>query len=126
MGFFEAISDAFAKYARFSGRSSRAAYWWFYLFTLIVFVIAAAIDAALDTGGIVYALVAIGLLLPSVAVTVRRFHDAGHSGWWLLLLIVPLIGVIVALIFTLQGSKPPNKWGPGPDHSTADTPTVAA
>jgi uncharacterized membrane protein YhaH (DUF805 family) len=46
---------------------------------------------------------------------VRRFHDAGHSGWWVLTWILPLIGFIVWLIFTLTPTQPPNKWGEGPD-----------
>jgi uncharacterized membrane protein YhaH (DUF805 family) len=59
------------------------------------------------------------LFLPNLAITVRRLHDSGHSGWWLLIGFVPLVGVIVLLIFTLQGSDAPNKWGAGPDDAAA-------
>ncbi len=115
MSFPEAISDAFSKYVKFTGRSSRSAYWWFYLFNILALVAALALDYALGTGGIIYALAAIALLLPNLAVAVRRLHDSGHSGWWLLIAIVPVIGAIVVLVFTLQGSEPPNQWGGGPD-----------
>ena len=115
MSFTEAISDAFSKYATFSGRSSRSAYWWFYLFNILILIAALLIDLALGTSGIIYALVGLGLLLPNLAVAARRLHDSGHSGWWLLIGILPVIGAIVLLVFTLQGSEPPNQWGTGPD-----------
>jgi uncharacterized membrane protein YhaH (DUF805 family) len=79
----------------------------------------------LETKGIIYVLVILVLLLPNLAVTVRRFHDSGHSGWWLLISIVPLIGAIVLLVFTLQGSDPPNKWGQGPDERAVEASALA-
>jgi uncharacterized membrane protein YhaH (DUF805 family) len=115
VSFTEAVSDAFSKYATFSGRSSRSAYWWFYLFNLLLLVAALAVDYGLGTSGIIYGLAALALLLPNLAVAVRRLHDAGHSGWWLLIGLLPIIGAIVLLVFTLQGSEPPNQWGTGPD-----------
>jgi uncharacterized membrane protein YhaH (DUF805 family) len=115
VSFADAVRDAFSKYATFTGRSSRSAYWWFYLFNVIVLLAALIIDYALNTSGILYGLTALALLLPNLAVAVRRLHDAGHSGWWLFIAILPLIGAIVLLVFTLQGSEPPNQWGSGPD-----------
>ena len=125
MSFTEAIRDAFSKYVTFRGRSSRAAYWWFYLFLIICTLAALALDAALDTSPALYALVALALLLPNLAVTVRRLHDSGHSAWWLLIGLIPLIGGIVLLVFTLQGSDPPNKWGRGPDDPSVGASTLA-
>jgi uncharacterized membrane protein YhaH (DUF805 family) len=125
MTFTEAIRDAFAKYATFEGRSSRSAYWWFYLFLIIVTIAALVIDLALGSYPIIYGLATLALFLPELAVTVRRFHDAGHSGWWFLIVLVPLIGAIVALVFTLQRSQPPNKWGEGPDGRAAAAPAIA-
>jgi uncharacterized membrane protein YhaH (DUF805 family) len=125
MTFTDAISDAFSKYATFSGRSSRSAYWWFYLFAILVVIAALIVDVAAGTNGIIYALVLLGLFLPNLAVTVRRLHDSGHSGWWLLIGLVPLIGAIVLLVFTLQRSDAPNRWGPGPDEQTAQTTALA-
>ena len=115
MSFTEAIRDAFSKYATFSGRSSRSAYWWFYLFNILILIVALLVDLALGTSGIIYGLVGLGLLLPNLAVAARRLHDSGHSAWWLLIGILPLIGAIVLLVFTLQRSEPPNQWGTGPD-----------
>ena len=115
MSFTEAIRDAFSKYATFRGRSSRSAYWWFYLFNILILVAALLVDLALGTSGIIYGLVGLGLLLPNLAVAARRLHDSGHSAWWLLIGILPLIGAIVLLVFTLQRSEPPNQWGTGPD-----------
>ena len=115
MSFTEAISDALSKYATFRGRSSRSAYWWFYLFNILVLIAALLVDLALGTSGIIYGLVGLGLLLPNLAVAARRLHDSGHSAWWLLIGILPLIGAIVLLVFTLQRSEPPNQWGTGPD-----------
>jgi uncharacterized membrane protein YhaH (DUF805 family) len=125
VSFADAISDAFSKYVTFSGRSSRSAYWWFYLFNILVVVAALIIDYAVGAGGIIYALAALALVLPNLAVLVRRLHDAGHSGWWLLIGLVALIGAIVLLVFTLQGSDAPNQWGSGPDERAVSTPGLA-
>ena len=122
MSFTDAISDGFSKYVTFSGRSSRSAYWWWYLFGILVLVVSLAIDYALGAGGILYVLVALAMLLPNLAVLVRRLHDAGHSGWWVLIGLLPLIGAIVLLVFTLQGSDQPNQWGNGPDERAAVAP----
>lgn len=114
MSFGNAVRDGFSKYATFSGRSSRSAYWWWFLFALLAAVAAEILDAILGTP-VFYIVVAVGLFLPGLAVLVRRFHDAGHSGWWVLILIVPIVGIVVWLIFALTDSKPPNEWGSGPD-----------
>ena len=125
MSFTDAIRDGFSKYVTFSGRSSRSAYWWWYLFGILVLVVSLAIDYALGAGGILYVLVALAMLLPNLAVLVRRLHDAGHSGWWVLIGLLPLIGAIVLLVFTLQGSDQPNQWGNSPDERAATAPGLA-
>jgi len=84
-----------------------------------------AIDYALGAGGILYVLVALAMLLPNLAVLVRRLHDSGRSGWWILIALVPLIGAIVLLVFTLQGSDPPNQWGNGPDERAVSSSGLA-
>ena len=83
---------------------------------------AVLIDLALGTR-IISAIVSLALLLPNLAVLVRRLHDAGHSGWWILISLLPLIGFIVLLVFTLQASEPPNRWGNGPG-TAAPVPAV--
>ena len=115
MSFTDAISDGLSKYVTFTGRSSRSAYWWFYLFGLLVVIAALIIDFAIGTYPVIYLVASLALLLPNLAVLVRRLHDAGRSGWWVLIALVPLIGAIVLLVFTLQGSEGPNQWGSGPD-----------
>ena len=114
MTFSDAVRDGFQKYVVFSGRSSRPAYWWWYLFTFIAYIVAAIIDQIIGTF-VITVILALALLLPNLAVTVRRLHDAGHSGWWILIGLLPLIGFIVILIFVLTPSQPPNQWGEAPD-----------
>jgi uncharacterized membrane protein YhaH (DUF805 family) len=100
MTFTQAIRSVLSKYATFSGRARRAEYWWFYLFTILVGLATSAVDAGLNTAfnnevGIVGTVTSLGLLLPSLAVTARRLHDTGRTGWWMLLPVVPLLATIV-------------------------------
>lgn len=114
MTFDEAIRDGLSKYALFSGRSSRSAYWWFTLFNVLVYIAASIIDAVINTP--VFTILAVlGLFLPGLAVLVRRLHDTDRSGWWFFISFVPLVGSIVLIVFACTDSGPPNKWGEGPD-----------
>ena len=93
------------KYADFSGRAPRPEYWWFVLAQIVVLLVAMLLDSLLgsDLGGtgygIIYIIVALALLLPSVAVSIRRLHDTNRSGWWLLLVAVPylLLGLMTGM-----------------------------
>ena len=114
MTFVEAIKDGFGKYVTFSGRSSRSAYWYWVLFAFIVAVVATIIDVAIGSR-IVSVITSLALLLPGLAVGIRRLHDIGRSGWWILIALVPFIGVIVLLVFALQPSEGPNRFGERPD-----------
>lgn len=114
MTFGEAISDGFSKYATFSGRTSRSGYWWFYLFYILVLIGASIIDAAIKTP-ILTGLAVLALFLPTLAVLVRRLHDTDHSGWWVLIGFVPLVGTIILIVFACIDSGPPNRYGDGPD-----------
>jgi len=122
MTFQVAVKDAFAKYTQFSGRSSRSAYWYWYLFLILGNIVAAITDAILGTGSIVMIIFAVGVIIPGLAVSVRRLHDIGRTGWWLLIGILPLIGAIVLLVFYITKSDGPNEYGAGPD----DAPGSAA
>lgn len=103
------------KYAVFSGRARRKEYWMFSLFNFIFTLIAVILDTALSTGGVVYVLYYLGILLPTLAVTVRRLHDVGKSGWFIFIGLIPIIGAIWLLILTLSEGKPGyNKYGPNP------------
>ncbi len=116
------------KYATFEGRASRTEFWFFYLFTFLTCIavsIVFAIMGALLSGGdgdvvigavaVGYALIALGLIAPSISVTVRRLHDTGRSGWWYWLGAIPYVGGIVLLIFMCFPSEPhDNQYGPVP------------
>ncbi|MFT3917352.1 MAG: DUF805 domain-containing protein [Anaeromyxobacteraceae bacterium] len=102
------------KYVEFNGRARRTEYWMFLLINLAVSVGLMLVDGVLGTLflGTLYSL---GVLLPSLAVTVRRLHDTSRSGWWILIGFVPVIGLIVLIIFMAQDSKPgTNEYGPNP------------
>ncbi|MGH2938469.1 MAG: DUF805 domain-containing protein [Solirubrobacterales bacterium] len=120
MTFGEAISDGLSKYAQFSGRSSRSAYWWFVLFYVLVYIATTIVDAAINTP-VLTVLAVLALLLPSLAVLVRRLHDTDRSGWWIFISFVPFVGSIVLIVFACTDSGPPNKWGNGPDGATGMT-----
>lgn len=114
MNFGEAVSDGFSKYAQFSGRSSRSAYWWWVLFYVLVIIGASILDAAAGTR-IFTVLAWLALIIPNLAVLVRRLHDTDRSGWWVLIGLIPVIGTIVLIVFACLDSGPPNKYGEGPD-----------
>ncbi len=123
MTFSQAVSSVLLnKYATFSGRARRSEYWWWYLFVTIVFLVASVIDRAIGFtysdltlgGGWLATIAAIVFLVPNLAVGVRRLHDTGRSGWWLLIGLVPLIGWIVLLYFFVLDSENDNQYGPYP------------
>ena len=118
--------EALKKYAVFQGRARRKEYWYFVLFNILISIVLALIDVATGTFsaqaglGLLGAIYTLGVLIPGIAVTVRRLHDADHSAWWLLIVFVPLIGLIVLLVFMFQDSHPgANKYGPNPKAATA-------
>ena len=99
-------------YAQFSGRASRSEYWWFALASLLVIIVAAVIDGA--TGSVVVTLLAyLFIIIPGLAVSVRRLHDTNRSGWYLLLNFIPLVGTILLFIWSVTpGDKKANQYGP--------------
>ncbi len=94
MDFITAVKHCLNHYFDFSGRAQRSQYWFFVLFNFLAGIIASVLDSAL-TGGVLYMLVSLGLLIPGLAVGVRRMHDLDKSGWWMLINLIPLIGVII-------------------------------
>jgi len=119
---------AIRKYAVFRGRARRREYWYFVLFTSLFLAVAAfaiglcgaAAGADDSTSEGLFDLLALPLLLPYLAVKVRRLHDSGKSGWWLLLSFIPLIGALVLLIFYCEDSQSGmNKYGPNPKEPLA-------
>ena len=107
---------ALKKYADFKGRSQRKEYWMFTLFNLLAFFVLSFVGGMLgDQAELLTGIYSLGVLLPSVAVTVRRLHDIGRSGWWALLMVVPVVGALILVIFALQDSQAEeNEYGPNP------------
>ena len=108
------------QYFDFKGRARRKEYWMFYLFNIIATFILIIIDSLLfdianDGLPILTLLYSLGVAIPSLAVTIRRLHDTGRSGWWFFVSFVPFVGGIILLIFTVMDSEPgKNNWGPNP------------
>lgn len=146
IGFRDAVKRVFKKYATFSGRASRGEYWWWILVCVIVTVVLnVIITAGMTTGtsttysgyshatpvpgpvsilGYILALVwGLAIIVPSLAVAVRRLHDANFSGWMYLLGLIPLAGSIIILVFTLLPSRPE---GQRFDRPTAPAPAYKA
>ena len=114
MSFMEAVKKCLSGYVDFQGRAPRSEYWWFYLFYFVTYVVAIAIDAV-ATAGILSVVVTLALFLPLLAVSIRRLHDGGRSGWWILISLIPFVGVLVLLYFMImKGTEGPNDWGPDP------------
>lgn len=123
MTFSEAVKDGFDHYTKFDGRAARPAYWWWFLFGVLVAIGANIIDAILGTWGVINGLAALALLLPGLSVSIRRLHDTDHTGWWILIGLIPIIGFIVLLIFYLRDSDPgENRYGPPPATTVAPAP----
>ena len=115
MNFVEAINSGFSNYAKFSGRAQRSAYWWWALFNIIVVLIAYAIDGTVFSGRpIVYTITALALILPSLAVGIRRLHDNDRTGWWMLLALTGIGGIVLLIWFCIHGTVGPNRFGPDP------------
>ena len=109
------------KYAVFSGRARRTEYWMFALINFIVSCELTGIDFAAGTMnqtlyvGLFEGIYSLAVIIPGIAVSVRRLHDTGRSGWWLLIACVPCIGALVLLYFLVSDSTPgDNRFGPNP------------
>src|ERR1700675_2863896 len=112
---------ALKKYAEFAGRARRREYWFFVLFNLIISAVLSIIDMFVGTYsasagiGVLAGIYTLAVLLPGIGVSIPRLHDTGRSGWWLLIVLVPLVGAIVLLVFMLLDSQPgTNAYGPNP------------
>ena len=111
----QAVSSGFKGYVDFKGRSSRSEFWWWVLFVGIVGWVSQILDSSLGTPGyfigleyygLLYTLAVLGLVLPYLAVTVRRLHDRGRSGFWIFIALVPVIGVVLLIVwFVLPGKR---------------------
>ena len=131
MDFQTALRTFWKRYRDFRGRSRRSEYWFIQLFLVVTNIAVAIIDLALmgwdvdrfvanGGGGIVGLVWILVTIVPALAVLVRRLHDTGKSGWWALVGLLPLVGAIVLLVFTVTDSSPgENKFGISPKESSA-------
>ncbi len=118
--------EVLKKYAVFQGRARRKEYWYFVLFSTIISVILIFIDGFIGTLdveagiGLLSGVYGLAVLIPSIAVAVRRLHDTDRSGWWILIALIPILGTIVLIVFFILDSKPEeNNYGLNPKAVTA-------
>ena len=133
MNFSTAVKTCLGRYATFSGRARRAEFWWFALFVWGVSMVLSLVDSILfgsvtatttptsasfeasTDSPMLSGLFMLLVLLPSLAVSVRRLHDTDRSGWFLLIVLIPLIGPIILLVlFAGRGTEGRNRFGPDP------------
>ena len=119
MDFQQAVQSVFSNYAKFRGRAARSEFWWFQLFIVLGGIVAAVLDLSANSnvlgGEPLATLFYLATIIPDLAVSVRRLHDTDSSGWWLLLGLIPLIGMIVLIVWwCLEGSKGYNRFGADP------------
>jgi len=117
MNFQTAVKTCLTKYVTVSGRAARSEYWYWVLFGVLVGIVANIVDAILFGGNSrpVSSIVSLAILLPGIAVSVRRLHDLDRSGWWYLLVLIPVIGWIALLVWFIgRGTVGPNRFGEDP------------
>ena len=111
------------KYAVFSGRAQRSEYWYFILFNMIVSIILTILDGMFglynaQAGlGVLSGIYALAVFIPGLAVLIRRLHDIGKSGWWFFIVLIPIIGIILLIVWLATDSKEDNVYGSNPKHS---------
>jgi len=111
--------DVLKNYAVFSGRAGRPEFWYFVLFNAIVAFALAFLDVMLGTVssgnvGLFYSIYLLAVLLPCIGVSIRRLHDTNHSGWWLLIELIPIVGLILIGWWIIESDAGANQYGTGP------------
>ncbi len=112
--------EVLKKYATFDGRAHRTEFWMFVLVSFIVSLVLNIVDAIIGTGGdlgggVLAGIYGLAVLIPTLAVGSRRLHDIGKSGWWQLLALIPIVGVIILIVwFATKGHESENQHGPNP------------
>ena len=107
VGFGRAIKLFFTNYVNFTGRASRREFWFGFLFQILVILLTIGIP-------FIRYLVPLALIIPNLSLKIRRLHDIGQAWYWLLIVLVPVAGIVVLIVYYCQGSDGNNKWGPGP------------
>ena len=133
MGFIDSVKSVLMNnFANFEGRASRSEYWWFALATfiagfciglvdgVILVVMDVPIDSLLWSFSPLGTLFQLAILIPGLAVLVRRFHDLGKSGWWFFILLIPCVGIILYIVWmATEGEPHDNAYGPVPTNVLA-------
>ena len=111
MNFVESIQTCYKKFFDFSGRASKSEYWWFQLYNAIIYVLTFVFQGDLV---LLFSILIIVNLIPMYAVGVRRIHDSDKSGWFVLISLIPLIGLYIFVLLLQDGSKGKNRFGVKP------------
>ncbi len=124
MSFTEAIRTVWSKYTTLSGRAARPEYWWWVLFVVLLNIVTGLVDGAIIAPVLGFErfaqeawqplslIASLAVLIPGICVSVRRLHDIDRSGWWLLIILIPFIGVLVLLYWTTRpGADGANRFG---------------
>jgi uncharacterized membrane protein YhaH (DUF805 family) len=118
--------EAFKRYAEFHGRSRREEYWMFVIFNLLFAIVAVVLDHVSGLAiprigyGPIYILYALVTFIPGLALTVRRLHDTGKSGWMVLIGLIPLVGIWLLIILATEGDATENQYGPNPKTTNSE------
>jgi len=111
MNFTESIKTCYKKFFDFSGRASKSEFWWFQLFAIIIYALMFVFQGDL---AILFSIITIANAIPNWAASVRRLHDTDKSGWFVLISIIPILGLIIFFLLMADGSKGKNRFGPKP------------
>ncbi len=111
--------EVWKKFAEFNGRAGRPQYWYFALFNILAYIVLSVVDSVVGTNslsaggvGLFGGIYSLAVLIPSLAVTVRRLHDTDRSGWWILIGLIPVLGAIVLLVFMIfKSDEGANQYG---------------
>ncbi len=111
MNFVQSIQTCYKKFFDFSGRASKSEYWWFQLYTIIIYGMQFVFQGDLV---LVFSILVIANIIPLYAAGVRRLHDTDKSGWFVLISVIPIIGLFIIFLLMGDGSKGKNRFGPKP------------
>jgi uncharacterized membrane protein YhaH (DUF805 family) len=113
--FITAYKTALTRYVDFSGRTSVGGFWRFVAINFAVAMLLAVLGTISSIFFLLYLVYGLAVILPSIAIAIRRLHDTGKSGWMILLGLIPFVGFIIMIVFYVQASDGPNQYGTGPE-----------
>lgn len=130
MNFGQAVSSGFSNYATFAGRACRSEFWYWTLFSFVASICLSLLDSVVFPQNLwspLSSIFSLAILLPSIAVTARRLHDIDKSGWWILLIFVPIVGWIVLVVWEIRkGDDDSNRFGADPLAAAGAEPEAAS